>query len=658
MTSLVLQPVRLFGNLKTVPTPAPIPDATRYVALKTGDGLAYEFPPGALASAHYLVADFLVEGIHLVVFALQLQEGETGPCFRLHFSGLNECSARLRMPMEATNQNRWMYPREAAWLKPCCYGDKVDLTRVDRMTLAVIAKDDQPASWSITPFTATADTPPRLTTPILPKGNLLDEFGQNALHNWPGKSLSRDEISARLHNQLRQASAQTWPTDFSRWGGWKEVKFEATGFFRTHHDGNRWWLVAPDGHAFWSTGLDCVRPIIESAIEGLEPALAQMPAKISKTTLGQKSANFLGENLAQAFGDEQWLSRWAEIAPSLLNKWGFNTVGNWSDWEMASRACLPYVRPLSLKWSRTPMVYRDFPDVFAPEFDSDIAEFARQLEITKTDPAFIGYFMMNEPQWGFAKESPAAGMLMLGNESRTRLALADFLRARYADTAALSRAWETPITFEQISTGPWNQPLTGRSRDDLEAFSEIMVEKLFGKMSDACRVVDPCHLNLGIRYYTVPPWWAVRGMSRFDVFSVNCYDERVNPAFAKVTAMLNVPVMVGEWHFGALDVGLPGSGIGHVATQDDRGRAYRVYLEDAASQPWCVGVHYFTMYDESAIGRFDGENWNIGFMDVAHRGYEALERSARLSHESLYRIASGRATPFRDAPIYLPKLFL
>ena len=105
-------------------------------------------------------------------------------------------------------------------------------------------------------------------------------------------------------------------------------------------------------------------------------------------------------------------------------------------------------------------------------------------------------------------------------------------------------------------------------------------------------------------------------------------------------------------------MGLPGSGIGHVRDQEDRGRAYRVYTEDAASKSYCVGVHYFTLYDESAIGRFDGENWNIGFLDVCNRPYEPLAKAARATHERLYQVATGEIAPYSIEPEYLPKLFL
>jgi len=75
-------------------------------------------------------------------------------------------------------------------------------------------------------------------------------------------------------------------------------------------------------------------------------------------------------------------------------------------------------------------------------------------------------------------------------------------------------------------------------------------------------------------------------------------------------------------------------------------------------ETWCVGVHYFILYDQSALGRFDCECYNIGFLDVCNRPYDPLCDAARASHERMYDVAAGRARPFEDAPEYLPKLFL
>ena len=620
---------------------------------------------GALADARYLVADMLLDGNQMGVFALILQEGAEGPAFRLTFALLNQCSARMRVPLEAVNQNRWRYPREGAWLKPMCGGDRVDLRAVDRMRLVVLRKGPQPVRFCLTRITATAEEPPELESLVLPVGPLLDELGQSTLHEWPAKSRTAEEVTQRLRSQLAAADEQRLPSGYSRWGGYLGLNFEATGFFHTTYDGNRWWLVDPDGHPFWSSGLDCVGFHIDSAYSGLESALTWLPETDSPYAAahhkGREGAAFdyLRANFIRAFTPESEYEPWAAIALAFLREAGFNTVANWSDWQIA-RAKVPYVRPMNgNELHGLPLVFRDFPDVYAPQFEQVAAEFAAQLADTADDPAFIGYFMMNEPTWGFATDSPAVGMLLNTPNCNSRVALSQALRERYGSDRALSEAWGLELTFAAVAEGEWRYPLTAAARADLDAFSEKMVVRYFETLSAACRRVDPNHLNLGIRYYTVPPSWAVAGMKTFDVFSMNCYKPRVlAPQMEQISAMLGMPIMVGEWHFGALDVGLPASGIGHVPDQVSRGKAFRVYVEDAAARPWCVGVHYFTLYDQSALGRFDGENYQIGFVDVCGRPYGPLLEAARAAHEQLYQVALGQVPPYDDAPEYLPLLFV
>ena len=48
-------------------------------------------------------------------------------------------SARMRVPLEAVDQNRWRYPREGAWLKPMCGGDRVDLARAAATAISTAA---------------------------------------------------------------------------------------------------------------------------------------------------------------------------------------------------------------------------------------------------------------------------------------------------------------------------------------------------------------------------------------------------------------------------------------------------------------------------------------------------------------------------------------
>jgi hypothetical protein len=655
----------LVGQASQEDASAPLPGAAWYTVQEAGDGLAFTFPIGALSQVRYLTADLLLDGLHLVVFNLILQEGEDGPAFGLSFGLLNQCQARMRMPLEAVNQNRWRYEREGAWLKPLCFGERVDLEKVDRLSFLVRTKSSLPARWCMTPLTATLEEPPRLEMPLLPKGKLLDEFGQSAIHRWPGRTQTAEELCTRLQTQYAQASSQRLPEHFSAWGGWKAKRFSSSGYFHTIKNENRWWLVDPDGYAFWSSGLDCVRVDAEAVYGGLETALTWLPdasgdfAAAFERQGEQKAFKYLAANFIRAFGVQDWYAHWGEIALAELRRLGFNTVANWSDWQIASRSRTAYVRPLPPLDPAIPLVYRDFPDVFHPDFTQAARAFAEPLGESAADPALIGYFLMNEPTWGFARETPAAGMLFNTPMCHSRQALADFLQRKYKHDHALAAAWEMPAAFSDLSEGIWDLPLSLAAQEDLADFSEVMVEKLFGTLSTACRSVDPHHLNLGIRYYTVPPEWALVGMKHFDVFSMNCYRKRL-PAqeMSQISQMLDKPILIGEWHFGALDAGLPASGIGHVTDQAGRGKAFRLYLEDAAAKPWCVGVHYFNIYDQSAMGRFDGENYNIGFLDVCNRSYEPLAKAARLSHERLYQVADGKVKPFDDEPEYLPLLFM
>ncbi|MBN1249343.1 MAG: hypothetical protein JXC32_16910, partial [Anaerolineae bacterium] len=521
---MTLVPAGMTKGLKQVEGEALIPGAVWYETDEVGGGLTYTFPEGTLAAAQYLSADWLLDGSQLVVFVLHLQEGDDGPIFRLTFGFLNQCSARMRVPLEAVNQNRWRYPREGAWLKPLCGGDRVDLRKVDRMRIEVLRKGAETARFCVTPVTASVAAPSKLDRLILPKGVLLDELGQSALHAWRGRTSSADVLTTRLEGQLADAPAQQLPEPYSRWGGWKARQVEATGFFRTHHDGERWWLVDPDGFLFWSSGLDCVRFSIDSAYEGLEDALLWLPEPGDDydTTLraGEwTSMNYLKANFIRAFGPEEAEGNWATIVLSQLRSFGFNTVANWSDWEIA-RGKMPYTRPMDTEaLHMVPNVYRDFPDVYHPAFQDAAAAFAEQLASTVDDPAFMGYFLMNEPTWGFAQETPAAGMLYSTETCYAREALVGFLQERYAPEQALSEAWGFEVSFDEIGAGRWQRRLTEAAEADLAAFSEKMVVRYFGTLSEACRRVDPHHLNLGIRYQSVPPAWAVEGMRTFDVFS-------------------------------------------------------------------------------------------------------------------------------------------
>lgn len=663
-SGMVLEPQKVVG-LKAIDGEALLENAQWYAGEEVNDGFDYQFPAGTLTDMKYITLDMLADGNTLIQFNIELQEGDDGRVFQFAFGALNQCSLRVRLPLNLVDQNTWRTPREGAFLKPMCWGDRVDLRKVDRMKFFINRKSEQTAKFCITPVVATKEEAPVIEHPILPKGKLIDAIGQSTIHDWEGKTGSIEEMISNLRARLENSN-HSFPEHFSKWGGWKKRRLnQGTGFFSVHKEDNRWWFVDPEGYLFWSSGIDSVRVDTSANVHLLEDTLEFLPEKegeyseIFADRNGRLHVNYLAANYIRTFGKEDWMEKWATIALDELKRLRFNTVGNWSEWGYASKSGFPYVRPMSFSADLTQNVYRDFPDVYHPDFEKDANAYAQTLAETADDPALIGYFMMNEPTWAFSKELPAAGMLYNTAECATRTRLADFLKEKYASSEKLAESWNQKVDFARIEKGKWEGAFTKEALSDLEAFSEIMVEKYFGSLSEACKKVDPNHLNLGIRYAGVPPKWAVAGMKSFDVFSMNNYREKVPfDQTEEIHELLQMPVIIGEWHFGALDVGLPASGIGHVRTQEDRGRAYRVYFEDAAANPYCIGVHWFVLYDQSALGRFDGENYNIGFLDICNKPHKPLCDAAIKSHEAVYEIAAGAKEPYNEAPVYLPKLFL
>jgi hypothetical protein len=95
---------------------------------------------------------------------------------------------------------------------------------------------------------------------------------------------------------------------------------------------------------------------------------------------------------------------------------------------------------------------------------------------------------------------------------------------------------------------------------------------------------------------------------------------------------------------------VPGRGLaaGLVQTRDqaERGVAYRYYVEQAASFPAFVGTGWFQWIDQPSTGRMDGENYNIGLVDVTDRPYKELVEAVKATNKRLLAVHSGKAAPF------------
>lgn len=80
-----------------------------------------------------------------------------------------------------------------------------------------------------------------------------------------------------------------------------------------------------------------------------------------------------------------------------------------------------------------------------------------------------------------------------------------------------------------------------------------------------------------------------------------------------------------------------------VCDQNERGVAYRYYVEGAAStsMPALIGAHWFQWMDEPVTGR--SENYNIGLVDVTDRPYDEMMLLCRLRTNDYQPRMQGRS---------------
>ena len=173
-------------------------------------------------------------------------------------------------------------------------------------------------------------------------------------------------------------------------------------------------------------------------------------------------------------------------------------------------------------------------------------------------------------------------------------------------------------------------------RQDLRRFQEKITARYFSTCRAAVKRFAPQGLSLGCRFstYNEP---AVRTAAReCDVMTFNLYGRDVSGL--KIPAGVDAPAMIGEFHFGALDRGVfHPSGL-PLSTQTERAAAFESYVRGALRHPAIVGAHWFQYRDEPCTGRFDGENYEIGFIDICDRPYAEMVAAGRRLGASLYPV--------------------
>jgi hypothetical protein len=487
--------------------------------------------------------------------------------------------------------------------------------------------------------------------PLFP---FIDTFGQYRHKDWPAKVKSLADLDARRKREAAELADKVGPNDWDRYGGFAlGPQLKATGFFRTEKVKGKWWLVDPAGRLFFSHGIDCVRALDTTPIEdragwfaefpGGQPGLASFLShgyalKGHYAGRSLECFSFIGANLVRKYGLD-WQQTYPRLIHQRLRSWGLNTIANWSDAGVRRLRLTPYTDSVGSERTRriegSDGYWDKFPDVFDPGFAAGLR---RGMEAKRGDsagdPWCIGYFSDNEMSWGDEVSLALAALQSPAEQAAKRAFISD-LRAKYAGIEALNRTWGCHHASWEALIESREAPDKNRARGDLEAFYTRTAEQYFRTVRDAIKAVAPGQLYLGCRFAWVNPRAAAAAARYCDVVSYNLY--RPNVADFQFNGGADVPLIIGEFHFGALDRGLFHTGLVPVADQRARAQAYKDYVRGALRHPQFVGCHWFQYSDEPTTGRvYDEENYQIGFVDVADTPYAETIAASREVGYHLY----------------------
>jgi len=447
---------------------------------------------------------------------------------------------------------------------------------------------------------------------------LVDEFGQWLLADWAGKIKNLEDLKKAW--KLEEKNMKPGNFNYSKYGGYVNSQAKATGFFRVEKIDGRWWFVDPEGHLFLSTGINGMSPgnhtrtfERENIFKVLPPDEFRQP---SSPLSPKKTASFSSWNVSRRF-DSTYQEQWANMAIKRMDEWGLTTIGTWSDqslWKLQKKPYVVFMRGWGIEDG-----VMGLADIYGETYQRRIDSIAGlQCADRKDDPWLLGYFVANEPPWP-GRESLLVDKIVEGPETPMKNALKSFLSSG-----------DNPLRRKQ--------------------FVHQTFEKFLSIVNSAIKKHDPNHLNLGIRFGGTPPDEIIKMAKVFDVYSFNIYTYSIPANYLNKLQQLNdKPILIGEYHFGVPDRGMA-PGLSQVADQKQRGIAYQYFTENAYSHPSVVGTYWFTWWDQPATGRNDGENYNIGVVDVTDRPYPDLIKAIKTTNSRLFNIHSGKMAPFNMMP--------
>ena len=354
------------------------------------------------------------------------------------------------------------------------------------------------------------------------------------------------------------------------------------------------------------------------------------------------SLPFTHWNLQKKYGRPDYEKDFYNVMVKRLDAWGINTIGNWSKTDVMILGRKPYTMQLSDFARGFPRFRKSnvkFYDVFDPEFEEKMGNILRDRaevdEITRksiNDPMCIGYFIDNELRFNDIMKAVFGAE---PDQPAKQAFIAD-LKEKYGTIEKLNKAWGTDFADWEKLAENRSMPKGRGYRADSDAFYAKFVDRYFRICREGIKKTAPHRLYLGCRFVGFRQSKAAQDAAAkyCDVVSVNTYQNSVANVDPK--SFGEKPILIGEFHFGTYDRGMFSNGLCPTADQTERATAFLRYVQGALVHPNMVGVHWFQFRDQPLTGRWDGEGYQIGFVDVADTPYPELIKAAREAGENMY----------------------
>jgi hypothetical protein len=506
----------------------------------------------------------------------------------------------------------------------------------------------------------------------------VDLLGQNNIADWPQKVKSIEELKADVETEGAYYDSLV-PADapkLNQYGGLSgsgaELGLTKTGFFHVEKLTKspltgKWVLVDPEGDLCFHLGVCCFLPYQSATkVEGREDVYEWLPPRDGEysTAWGDKHIskysgdqfNFHVANQIRKYGKPYDPTDWATLFIDRVRAIGFNAAGAFGAPDKTARESksFPFTSNLPLsKWSNgMKEIDREVIDPFDQKNRERIDENFKALAKYVDDKLLVGYFISNEPLY----ENLPAKIPTLNSTWACKVELVNMLEEKYKTIAAFSDAWDVRDveTFDQLKDK--GLPVkTKQAAQDMADYMHHFHETFLSLVCGTARKYDPNHMIIGTRlqHGTINNEQYCKIMAKyFDVISFNYYTYGFDmPFLEKIMGWIgDKPLMFTEFYWNSPpDSGLPG-GVKDVASQTERGLAYRHYVENAAFMPWVVGVQWYSLLDTHYTGvgfaGYGGWNANEGLFDVTDRPWKKMiEHMVKTNHE-IYDVILGKRRPF------------